>query len=92
MFPWIVTGNEKMCKRLGVTTLMFLSLAGIVSAADVETAVSTRETYVGVPIVFRIQINNAFRYEPPEMPEVDGLIIESVGGAIAQQANHQQQW
>jgi tetratricopeptide (TPR) repeat protein len=59
---------------------MFLSLAGIVFAADVETAVSTRETYVGVPIVFRIQINNAFRYEPPTMPKVDGLIIESVGG------------
>ncbi len=45
-----------------------------------KRTVSTRETYVGVPIVFRIQINNASRYEPPTMPEVDGLIIESVGG------------
>ncbi len=59
---------------------MFLSLAGIVSAADVETDVSTRETYVGVPIVFRIQINNVASYEPPTMPEVDGLTIESMGG------------
>ena len=43
-----------MYRRLGFTLWIILFLAGIASAADVETAVSTRETYVGLPIVFQI--------------------------------------
>lgn len=48
-------------------------------AADVDADVSTRETYVGLPIVLRIHINNATEYEAPIMPDVDGLEIEPTG-------------
>ncbi len=48
-------------------------------AAEVESDVSTRETYVGLPIVLRININNAVEHETPIMPDVDGLQIELAG-------------
>lgn len=49
------------------------------SAAEVRAAVSTHETYVGLPITLQIQISNASSFEPPALPEVDGLDITSLG-------------
>jgi len=39
-------------------------------AAEVSTEVSTRETYVGVPVVVRVTISNADQSEPPELPDI----------------------
>ncbi len=49
------------------------------SAAEVRSGVSARETYVGLPVTLQIQISNASKFEPPTMPEVDGLQIRSLG-------------
>ncbi len=67
----------------GVPLFLFLFtgflFTGWLAAADVSTAVSTRETYVGLPFLLQIKIKNSAEHEQPEMPEVDGLIIESAG-------------
>lgn len=49
------------------------------SAADVEIELSSRESYVGSPIVMQIQIDDASNHTAPEVPEVDGLTIKPVG-------------
>ena len=62
-----------------LAALTTLFAAGVLSAADVRSDVSTKETYVGLPIVLRVQINNSVDHEPPEVADVDGLKIESAG-------------
>ncbi|TWU25859.1 BatD family protein [Bythopirellula polymerisocia] len=49
------------------------------SAADVRVGVSSRDTYVGMPVVLQIQVSNASSVEPPVIPTVDGLDIHSRG-------------
>lgn len=68
-----------MCWRLAIAMMGVVSLASFATAADVEADVSTKETYVGIPVRFRIQINNAVQYKAPTLPDVDGLVIESIG-------------
>ena len=46
--------------------------------ADVQSSVSTRETYVNLPFTLQIQIN-ATNHDKPIIPEVDGLIIVPKG-------------
>ncbi len=53
--------------------------AGVATAADVRTSISGKETYVGVPVVLRLEVSNATKFEPPTMPQVDGLEIHSRG-------------
>ncbi len=59
--------------------MAFACLTTKTVAAEIESDVSTRETFVGLPIVLRISINNAVEHETPVMPEVDGLEIELAG-------------
>ena len=56
-----------------------LGTAHTASAAEVRAGISTRETYVGLPVTFQIQISNASKFDPPSIPEVDGLQIKSLG-------------
>ena len=49
------------------------------TAADVRAEVSDGETYVGLPTVLRVAINNAVEHDTPIFPEVDGLTIEQAG-------------
>lgn len=49
------------------------------TAADVRVGVSTKDTYVGMPIRVQIQVNNASDAKPPVLPDVDGLAIHSRG-------------
>ncbi len=54
--------------------------AGTVAlAADVRLDVSTRETYVGVPVQVSITIANAQSHEPPVLPEIPGTTLRSNG-------------
>jgi tetratricopeptide (TPR) repeat protein len=55
------------------------SLAVEASAAEVRAAISTRETYVGLPVTLQIQVRNAEKFDAPALPEVAGLKIESLG-------------
>ena len=50
-----------------------------VNAADVQSSVSTRETYVNLPFTLQIQINNAKSHDTPMIPPVDGLEIVPQG-------------
>ena len=55
--------------------LLFFCMASPIGAADVQTSVSTRETYVNLPFTLQIQINNAKSQDTPVIPPVDGLEI-----------------
>jgi tetratricopeptide (TPR) repeat protein len=58
--------------------LLFYSTPNV-EAADVQSSVSTRETYVNLPFTLQIQINNAQTHDNPMIPTVDGLEIVPQG-------------
>lgn len=68
-----------MRRVLGCCLLGIVGCVTVLTAAEIDSEISTRETYVGLPVVLRITINNAIEHETPEMPEVEGLKIESAG-------------
>lgn len=74
--------NRTMLPRLAFA-LLAVCLAGAItstaSAADVAAELSQRETFVGLPVTLRIEIRDATDYEQPELPQVDGLEIQSLG-------------
>ncbi len=49
------------------------------SAAQVRASLSTREAYVGSPITLSVEIENADSSVVPQIPQVDGLEIKSMG-------------
>ncbi|QDU89709.1 hypothetical protein Pla175_31040 [Pirellulimonas nuda] len=49
------------------------------SAAEVRVGVSTRDTYVGMPVVVQVQVSNASDVEPPVVPRVDGVEVRAAG-------------
>lgn len=65
--------------QITAAALLFSTFALSATAAEVRSGISTRETYVGLPVTFQVQISNATKFDPPTMPEVPGLRIESVG-------------
>ncbi len=61
-------------------SLAFASVCGgNASAGDVRIGISAKETYVGYPVTLQIEFNNVAKHGSPELPEVDGLKIESTG-------------
>lgn len=48
-------------------------------AADVDVRLSTKEGWVGMPVILQLSIENAADYEQPTMPEIDGCDIRSAG-------------
>ncbi len=73
--------NVVRAKLWVIAALAILScgLSTFASAAEIDVRLSQQETYVGLPVVLNVRISNASKHEPPEIPEVDGLSIESVG-------------
>ena len=59
--------------------LLLMCMHAEVNAADVQSSVSTRETYVNLPFTLQIQINNAKSHDTPMIPPVDGLEIVPQG-------------
>jgi hypothetical protein len=68
-----------MSRRTFIIGFAFCLLSGTLRAAEVESLISSRETYVGVPVVLQIRVDNASSHQPPSIPHVDGLTIESAG-------------
>lgn len=67
----------------GFAALVFLCLLvepGDGFAAEVDARLSSGQAYVGSPITLQIIIEDVEKYEAPQIPEVDGLAIESTGG------------
>ncbi len=50
---------------------------GPLRAAEVSIDVSSQEVYGNVPFTVGIAIENATTYDPPRLPEVDGLRVEA---------------
>ncbi|WP_158265489.1 BatD family protein [Blastopirellula marina] len=48
-------------------------------AADLQAALSSREAYVGAPIMLHLEVANASSHDEPTLPEVRGLDIQSAG-------------
>jgi hypothetical protein len=59
--------------------LVALSVAQPACSAQVRAGLSSQETYVGLPVMLQIQISDAEDYQPPVVPQVDGLKVQSAG-------------
>jgi len=72
-----------MKKNSWLFALILVSFLGMktsyIHAAEVSSKISSRETYVGMPITFQIIISNATDYDEPELPIVPNVIIRSTG-------------
>jgi tetratricopeptide (TPR) repeat protein len=72
--------NIKMKLLCGLMMAVVASGAGVAAnAADVRVGLSTRETYVGLPVTLRIQVANATKAEPPVVPNIDGVNVKALG-------------
>ncbi|HBN75445.1 MAG TPA: hypothetical protein DD473_06430 [Planctomycetaceae bacterium] len=55
------------------------AMSTVASAGEVDVRLSTREAYVGQPIVLQLAIMNSKDYEQPALPSIDGCDIRSAG-------------
>jgi len=72
----------KTSLSIGLSIVVLALAAGFAqraSAADVRSRISTRETYVGLPVTLQIQVSNATKSKPPTIPQIDGLQIKALG-------------
>jgi len=60
--------------------LICAAMIGRTDAAEVSIQVSTRETYVGVPVTVRISIDNAEGQSDIIFPDIPGAVVRKVGG------------
>ncbi|MFG0266286.1 MAG: BatD family protein [Rhodopirellula sp. JB055] len=58
--------------------------AGVSQAANVSAKLSSKEAYVGAPLTLQVRIENAEKYELPELPQIDG--VEIVREGVPQQS------
>jgi tetratricopeptide (TPR) repeat protein len=54
-------------------------LLGTVGAQEVNVQLSSREAYVGQPLVLQISISNATDFKEPSIPQIDGYDVRSAG-------------
>ena len=70
--------RSRLTAALVVVALSF-GMNSSVAFADVQTQISSREAYVGTPITLLVQVSGQGNPAAPDVPEVDGLDIRSVG-------------
>src|SRR3954451_1906874 len=72
--------NKKMKSMCGLVIAAIASGASLsVNAAEVRVGLSTRETYVGLPVTLRIQVSDGGKAEAPVVPNIDGGDVKSLG-------------
>ncbi len=64
---------------LALATLLMTGMAQPLTAQNIDARLSTREAYVGMPVILQLSINNASDFEPPETPTIDGCDVRSAG-------------
>ncbi len=64
---------------IAIFAITFYGLSASAMAADVDVRLSTKEGWVGMPIILQLSINDAADYEQPTLPEIDGCDIRSAG-------------
>ena len=52
---------------------------GMICAQEVATQISSREAWVGSPIVLQVQVRNAKKYSLPDEFEIDGCDVRRAG-------------
>lgn len=62
-----------------ITTVVSVATTTAAFGQNVDTRLSSREAYIGMPVVLEISIRNASNYEPPSIPAIDGCEIRSAG-------------
>ena len=73
--------QQSLTQRVFLALLLGLLLPcnGSVSAQDAAIQISSREAWVGSPIVLQIQIRNAKKYSLPEDFNIDGCDVRRAG-------------
>lgn len=78
-----ITGNSALPRRVALVLFALVTLFAIkpttASAQQVSALISSREAYVGSPIVVQLQIKNAKSYTLPEGFEIDGCDVKVAG-------------
>ena len=78
-----ITGNSTLPMRVVLVLFALATLLAIkpttASAQQVAAQISSREAYVGSPIVMQLQIKNAKSYTLPEGFEIDGCDVKAAG-------------
>ena len=64
---------------LALTLTCVFALATAADAQQVVAKISTREAYVGLPVVLQVQITNAKNYQLPDIPEIGGCKVTATG-------------
>ncbi|MCA9189746.1 MAG: BatD family protein, partial [Planctomycetales bacterium] len=67
---------------VGFNIVLLLTAAAIarpVHGAEVAASISSEDTYVDSPILFRIDVANVKEHMPPVVPKIDGVEVVSVG-------------
>ena len=64
---------------LAVLAGVLLAWCGTINAQEVSTQISSREAWVGSPIVLQVQVRNAKKYSLPSEFEIDGCDVRSAG-------------
>lgn len=62
-----------------IVLYLSLSFVGTSTAGEVDARLSSGQAYVNDSITLRVTIDDAQNYEPPKIPAIDGLDIESAG-------------
>ena len=72
--------NQQFYKS-AILAFAAILLCGMAAAQgeDVDVRLSSREAYVGMPVVLQVSINNAGDYEEPTLPNIDGCDVRSAG-------------
>ncbi|MFT7630054.1 MAG: tetratricopeptide (TPR) repeat protein [Mariniblastus sp.] len=71
--------SNKIASAIFFIAIALLTLASSAWAQDVTVGISTREAYVGMPVVLQFQVTNAAKYEFPPLPEIDGCTVTDDG-------------
>jgi hypothetical protein len=68
-------------KRYAFMMAMVMLLAGAApaGAAEVSMRLSSREAFLGAPIIAELSIDNAASHTPPELPNIPDATVESLG-------------
>jgi hypothetical protein len=64
---------------IAILAITCYGLSASAMAADVDVRLSTKEGWVGMPVVLQLSINDAADYDQPTLPEIDGCDIRSAG-------------
>lgn len=78
----IRTTGRARTSWIGLMSAAVVLAAGAAAFAQVDVTVSSRETFVGVPIVLKVAIESTGVEPPPELPAIEGVSVRSRGGPM----------